>query len=254
MNTTWKVAFVTAVVVGATRDMNADQTLNGAVGLPLNPTARLPLPNSVQAQGSYFDLGSVPGNSFRFYGVHAAGRVGEMPLEISGGVERLDARGGARFSGVDRNGIALGAKYLVSPETLPRVRFAVGAGYSRALLKNWHAYVVGTRDLRRVANLIPATVHAGVRYDRFSLADVGGPKSSRASVFGGVEIPIPIRPTADLSFVGELQSKNTDGGSTPYSAAIRFRPAGQNFSAIIGLQRQGLTGDNGVFAQVGFKF
>jgi hypothetical protein len=71
------------------------------------------------------------------------------------------------------------------------------------------------------------------------------------SLYGGVEVPITRR--ADVSFVGELQSKNIDGGGTPYSASIRYRPQNQPFGASIGLQRQGL-GDTGLFLQLGYTF
>jgi hypothetical protein len=53
-----------------------------------------------------------------------------------------------------------------------------------------------------------------------------------------------------------LQSKNSNFGTAnyPYSASVRFRPANQGFSASVGVQREGITGDSGLFAQIGKTF
>lgn len=232
----------------------ADLTLNGAVGLPLNPTAQIPLPGGVRVQGSYFDAGDVGGfGDVKFYGLHAAGRIGSR-LELNGGVERLNGPG-ALGGDFDRTGLALGAKYLFTRETDPAgVRLAAGVGYSRALLRNVHAYVVGTKSLGNLTEgRTPITGHLGLRYDRFRFNTLGvNNRSSKASVYGGVEVPFTR--TGDFAFVGEVQSKNTDGGGTPYSASVRYRRAGKGFSVSAGVQRQGLINDSGLFVQLGYSF
>lgn len=237
MKNSLKVALATIALAGMTSVAHADLTINGAVGLPLNPTAQIPEPGGIRLQGNYFDLA----DGVKNYGILAAGRVAGT-LEINGGVTRLDG------AGFDRNGLAIGAKYLFSRETDPEgVRLAVGAGYDRALLKQTYAYGVASKYLGAVAEgRVPLTGHLGIRYDRFS--DVN---SRKASVFGGIEIPI----AADGTFqaVGEVGSKNIDGGSIPYSASLRYRPKGQPFGASVGIARQG-AGDSGLFAQVGYTF
>jgi len=253
MKTTFKAALATLAILGATSTARADLTLQGAVGLPLNPTAQIPSEGGVRVQADYFDLGEIAGDDLRYYGVHAAGRVADR-FEINGGVSRLDAKG--FLDGLDETGFDIGGKYLFTRETDPAgVRLAVGAGYSRALLRNTYAYVVGTKSFGRgvTEDRFPITGHLGLRYDRFRV-DQGGfvGKSNKASIYGGLEVPFTR--TGDFAFVGELQSKNADGGQAPYSASLRYRPAGQGFSASIGFQRQGIIRDNGLFAQLGFTF
>ena len=259
MKKTIKAAVAATVALGALSGAagtaRADLTLNGAVGLPLNPTAQIPLPGGVRVQGSYFDEGDVGGGSgsVKFYGLHAAGSIGSR-LEINGGVERLNGPG-ALGGDFDRTGLALGAKYLFTHETDPAgVRLAAGVGYSRALLKNVHAYVVATKSLGNLTEgRTPITGHLGLRYDRFRFDTLGiNNRSSKASVYGGVEIPFTR--TGKFAFVGELQSKNADGGNTPYSASVRYRRAGKGFSVSAGVQRQGLINSSGFFAQLGYSF
>jgi len=271
VNKMMKAALAATLVAGAAQTARADLTLNGAVGMPLNPTAQIPLQGGIRLQANYFDLGDVEEGGerlgdFKFYGLHAAGRVGQMPLEISGGVERLRAQTDEDalediFDDLDRTGLALGAKYLFTRETDPAgIRLAAGVGYSRALLNNIHAYVVGTKYLGAVTGeRVPITAHLGLRWDRFKLPEEQGAagdddKSTRVSVYGGVEIPITRG--GDFTFVGELQSKNTDfeEAKFPFSASVRFRPQNQAFSASLGIQRQGIVEDTGIFAQLGYSF
>lgn len=250
------------VALGST-SARADLTYQGAVGLPLNPTAQTPLEGGVRLQANYYDLGNANGTNVRvdskLYGLYAAGRLG--PLEVSGGVQQ--ARNHVSVLGVgnsDNNtGFTLGAKYLFSRESDPAgVRLAVGGGYADLDTfgsngRDYHAYVVGTKYLGDVTEgRVPITGHLGLRYDRYYFGSGGGKtRSNKASIYAGVEAPFTR--TGDFSFVGELQSKNIRGGSTPFSASVRYRPAAQPFSASLGLQRQGL-GDTGVFAQIGYSF
>lgn len=226
----------------------ADLTINGAVGLPLNPTARMPLPGGVRIQANYFDLGSSFNSDANFSGLYAAAALGER-IEISGGIEKLN--GTNLLNGLDRTGVALGIKYLLyKPEDLTKVRVAIGAQYSRALVRKKSLYIVGTKYLGNGdGSRVPIAAHLGVRYDRF---DNGFDTSNQASIYGGVEVPL----TADNQFsvVGELQTKNQKDGKFPYAASLRYQPKGTGFSASVGYSRQGLINSNGLFAQVGYSF
>ncbi|MDQ3815718.1 MAG: hypothetical protein M3347_17530, partial [Armatimonadota bacterium] len=196
-------------------------------------------PGSVRLQGNYYRQG----DDVEIFGGVAAGRVGER-IELSGGVQRLSGAGV-----FDKTGIVIGGKYLFTRETDPvALRIAAGGGYSNALLKNIHAYVVGTKSLSGVAGIQHnITLHGGVRWDRFEAL---GFDSDKASVFGGIEIPFTR--TGALTFVGELQSKNADGASTPYSAGVRYAiPRG--WSGTLGVARQGLN-RTGIFLEIGKNF
>jgi hypothetical protein len=204
--------------------------------------------------------GVLGGGDLNLGGIYAAGRVGER-LEVSGGLERLN---GDRFlNPLDETNVALGVKYLITRQSeapgqaLGGTRVAVGAGYSRALLRNTHAYVVGTRDFGRLsaAGRPNGAAHLGLRYDDFNARGILPERSAgKASVYGGVEVPMDAQ--GRFTAVGELQSKNSNFGTAnyPYSASVRFRPASQGFSASLGVQREGITGDSGLFAQVGKTF
>jgi len=246
----FQAALAATVMLGAASAARADLTINGAVGLPLNPTAQIPQQGGARVQGNYYDMGDGGGVDFKQYGIYAAGRVAST-IEISGGFSQFKT---SPNTALDESGLAIGAKYLFSRESDPAgVRLAVGVGYDRALLRNTHAYVVATKYLGAVTgDKVPITGHLGLRYDRFRPGS-GLLNSSKASIYGGVEVPFTR--TGDFSFVGELQSRNNEySRGVPYSASVRYRPKGQGFSASLGLQRQGLTGDNGLFAQLGYSF
>lgn len=238
MKNCFKVALATIALASISSAAHADLTINGAVGLPLNPTAQIPEQGGFRVQGNYYRLGS----GVKDYGVVGAARVAST-VEVNGGVTRLSG------TADDRTGVAFGAKYLFSRESDPAgVRLAVGAGYDRALAKQTYVYGVASKYLGTVAEgRVPITGHLGVRYDRFKDAD-----SKKASVFAGVEVPVVAN--GSVQAVGEVQSKNFEGGKIPYSASVRFRPQGQPFGASIGIARQGGTGRSGIFAQVGYTF
>lgn len=248
---------VVACFTGAAGIARADLTLNGAVGLPLNPTAQIPGTDGIRVQGNYYDLGDV-GGDLNLLGVYGAGRLTDR-LEVNGGLERVSGDGA--LDPLDETSIAIGVKYLVTRQTeetgqdLGGVRIAVGAGYSRALLRNKHAYVVATKDFSGLSGSgrPPGLVHLGLRYDDFDGGGALAGDSSRVSIYGGIEVPLDRQ--GRLHAVGELQTKNSDFGSSefPYSASLRYRTEA-GFSASAGLARQGLTGDNGLFVQVGKTF
>lgn len=238
MNKMMQAAVAATLVLGAAGSARADLTVSGEVGLPLNPTAQIPAPGGIRLQGTYVNVDGT------FYGLHAAGRIGDSPLEINGGFERVK-------NGDSDNGFSIGAKYLITRETDPiGVRIAAGVGFSDALADNIRAYVVGTRAFGNpAAGRPPITGHLGARLDRYD-DNIGGGDDTRFSIFTGVEVPITV--TGDFSFVGELGTKVVDDGGTRYSAGVRYRPAGRPFGATVGFMRP--FGDTGFFAQIGYTF
>jgi hypothetical protein len=242
-------------------------TINGAVGLPLNPTAQTPAKGAVRVQANYYKLWDDSSADSKLYGVYAAGGVTDR-LEISAGLEKQSVNGGGLIEDAfDKSGIAVGVKYLLGKQNNPDdVRFAIGAGYSRALYKNTNVYGVASKAFGTGKRII--TGHLGLRWDRFEV-DGGGTalgvpfsvddKSSKVSVFAGAEVPIDSR--GRFTLVGELQSKNADddfGGASPYSLSVRYQ-SDNGFSASVGGMRQGVLSDfvdkdRGLFAQVGKTF
>lgn len=244
-------AAVVAAFVASASVAKADLTLNGAVGLPLNPTAQIPVKDAVQVQANYFDLGQ-SGFKNQAYGVYGAGQVADG-VEISGGIERLDSDADP----LTRTGVALGAKYLFTHNSEPsKVQFAAGVGYSRSIFNNIFVYGVASKAFNSSGDRAPIIGHLGVRYDRFDFNYLGGPKSDKTSVYGGVEIPFTSK--GDFSFVGELQSKVVEfnGAKAPYSAGLRYHGVDNGFSATVGIQRRPIafTNSSRLFAQVGYAF
>ena len=235
---------------------NYGQTISGAVGLPLNPTAQIPAVGETRIQVNYFELFDAGVSDAKIYGVYAATRVGETPLEISAGVEKLSSSNDVLD--IERTGFVVGAKYLVvmDEEDPEAVRVAVGAGYSSALYKNAHVYAVASKSITTGQRVV--TGHLGVRYDRFSIIDED---SSKVSLYGGLEVPVDSR--GRFVVIGEAQSKNANdelGGKAPFSLALRYQnPSG--FSATAGIARQGVISEfddesNGgkIFVQLGTIF
>jgi len=255
MKKTLQTIIAAAVVVASASAAKADLTINGAVGLPLNPTAQIPGEGGIRVQGNYTNLGEIAGQDATLYGIYAAGRVADN-FEVNGGIEKFSGPSNG-FDDSDRTGFALGAKYLFTRESDPAgVRIAAGLGYNKAQADNTFAYVVGTKYFGEVGGeRVPITGHLGLRYDRFDYDYIGGGESKKASLFAGVEVPITRN--GDFSFVGELQSKNLDfdGAKSPYSASVRYRPEGQGLSASLGLiRRPFITNDSGFFFQLGYTF
>ena len=237
--------------------------INGAVGLPLNPTAIIPNQGSVRVQANYYDGPQLdnPGLSIdtKYYGLFAAGRVGKLPLEISGGIAKLDANADVNIFGppfdkqikngiedaVDETGIVLGIKYQLRglADDPNGVRLAVGATYNQALLRNENLYAVASKAFGVGSRAV--TAHLGVRYDRFRLQNSGSDTSSKFSVFTGAELPID--KDGRFAVVGEIGSKIADDqflAKIPYSLSLRFQNA--NGIAISGgVQRIGLFADGG---------
>ena len=251
MKQTFKAALAATFVLGAASAAHADLTYQGQVGLPLNPTAQIPMRDGVRIQADYFDFGNPGGGNVEDYGIHAAGRLGDN-LEINGGVEKFHVPNG---SPLDKTGFALGGKYLFSRESDPvGVRIAAGGGYDQAVLKDEYGFVVATKSFSGTGGGRPSvTGDLGARYDHYNEDALGG-TSSKASVYGGVEVPLTS--AGNFQAVGELQSKNNEYASAkfPYSASLRYRAPQQPWSGSIGIQRQGLTGESGVFVQVGYSF
>jgi hypothetical protein len=248
-----KVALAAALLASTAGVARADLTINGEVGLPLNPTAQIPQPNGARVQGHYYQLGDTVFGDIKNYGIGGAIRAGDR-FEVNGGVSRTDAP--TALSTLDKFGFSLGGKYLFSRETEPAgVRLALGAGYNSALFDNIRVYGVASKYLGTLTEgRTPITGHLGVRADRYDLniGGGGGGSSTRLGAFAGVEVPF----TRDgaLQFVGEVGTKTIDGGEFPFSAGLRYRMPGQGFSASIGAVRQGLVDDTGFYAQIGYSF
>lgn len=230
--------------------------------------------------GSGFERDQKIGDA-KFYGVHAAGSLGKR-AEISGGIDFLKFHGERNlgsdndsfdFGSLDGVGFSVGAKYQAYHSKDGDTLIAVGAGYSRSLFRNLNAYVVGSKAFGVGRRSV--TGHLGVRYDRFTIKGVdnydGGDfsfdeQSSKVSVFAGAEVPLDKK--GRFSLVGEIGTKNSEeldlgdlnfGSSTartqprfPYSASVRY--ARNGLAASIGVVRQGVTGDSGLFAQIGKTF
>jgi hypothetical protein len=244
---TLKVALAATVVLGAGSAAHADHNINRAVGLPLNPTAQIPEPNGVRLQANYYDLGSVGPASLKQYGLYASGRIGDN-IEINGGVDKLDT---SPNSVLDKTSFAIGAKYLFTRESDPAgVRIAAGVGYDRIRLKQTYGYIVASKYLTSVSSdHLPVVGHLGVRYDHFNVLGV---TSNKASVYAGLEAPITR--TGEVSLVGEIGSKETQGGKSVYSAGLRYRPSGSGFSVGAGWMRDSLSFSSGFFANLGYTF
>jgi hypothetical protein len=251
---------VAAGVLCAGGVAQADLTINGATGLILNPTTEMPAPGGVRVQAGYYILGDNFGGEFSYYGAHAATRLRSTPLEIYGGVSRLDVTEEfepGSTGNLERAGIDIGAKYLLREgRDADDYRVAVGAGYSRAFFKNRHVYIVASKPVKNFLNgRPPVTLHLGVRHDHYQSNDE---TSNRASIYGGVEIPINRNGT--WTFVGELQSPNHDFNvakphtSQLYSYALRVRPHGKKYSTTFGIHRQGVLSDSSLFANFGYDF
>lgn len=226
MKKTFKVALAATLALSTAQAARADLNINGAVGLPLNPTAQIPEPGGVRLQGNYYDGGDAGAGNAKYFGIFGAGRAGNN-IEINGGINRLDGAG----AGVDQTGVAIGAKYLITRESDPAgVRFAVGAGYDHALLRNFHVYGVATKYLGTVTGeRLPIAGHLGIRFDRWgSVVD-----DNKVSIFAGAEVPLTR--TGDFQVLGEIQSKNVTGGDVPYSVALRYRPRRAPFGVTAGL-------------------
>lgn len=263
-----------------TGTVQAEQGLVGEVGMTLNPTAQLPPPRVVYVRGLFSVFGDDFGGEFDFYGVHAASRIGQSRFEVSGGISRLYVTeeyfpGTADSFG--KTALDINLKYLMTPENSRnsrQLRVAVGAGYSPALLRNFHGYLVGSLPLQRTTTgsgevrAVPM-FHTGVRYDRYTspprfdnFAD-NGATSRRASVFAGTEVPL--HGAGNWVFVGEVQSKNNTFRQNQrrtglrYSYSLRYRnsagqAAGKGHFIGIGIERLGLMSDSSPFVQLGYGF
>lgn len=248
-----------AIALSCGGSVRADQTLQGAIGLPLNPTAQLPPKDLVETQATYYDLGSlslagIKISDEKYYGLQAAGRLLNR-LEVSGGFSRIHASDPLNLglSIIDKTTIDIGAKYLLTSESHKNLQVAVGVGYDRSLLRNTSAYLVADKSFALTGSLRP-TMHLGLRHDHFSTAFFGGPASSKYSVFGGLELPVDR--AGNLALVGEIQTKNNDLGreSTPYSLGVRYRVPKCGLTASAGVQRFGVFDGGGVYAKIGYAF
>ncbi|MEO6906483.1 MAG: hypothetical protein ABI210_01205, partial [Abditibacteriaceae bacterium] len=172
--------------------------ISGAVGLPLNPTAQIPDKGQWRVQGSYYDLGSGSNGTYSYsqkvYGVYAAGRVGNLPLEINVGVSKFNV-GASGYSfgntsdplNLGGTGFSIGAKYQISRSDDGTSMASIGLGYDKNLYDNLYAYIVGSKSFtdRHIVG------HVGLRYDRYKISTSGGSvSSSQPSIYVGAEVPL----------------------------------------------------------------
>lgn len=253
--------------VDVTPGTRGSLTINGAMGLPLNPTANMPAQGTARVQGNYYKLWSndtLAEADSKLYGIYVATALSDR-IEVHAGFEKQDVSadglGSNSIEEIGGSGAAFGVKYLLNkPSSARDARLAIGAGYSKALYKNTYAYLVASKGFGARNRIIQG--HIGVRYDRFEVDDTpltDKASSSQFSGFIGAEIPIDER--GRFSLVGELQTKNAKdelGGAMPYSVSLRYQN-GDGLSASFGMMRQGVlsefvTEDRGLFAQVGKTF
>lgn len=257
MNTpAWKAVIATAAILGCTQMARADLNINGETGLFLNPTAAVVQKDRPQIQGNYYDLGS--DYKDEFFGLYGAISPANK-LEISAGIDRFNSSGSIPTSW-DRNGFDVGAKYQLFTQQQKGFSLAVGAGYDRGLLNNIRVYAAASKAFNGSNRRAPVIGTLGVRWDRFD--DVGLPdSSSQASVYAGLEVPVVS--SGELSAIGEIQSKNTDGTFGPdekfaYAVGLRYHPKSQAFSISAGVARQGINtpweNNSRLFVQVGYTF
>lgn len=252
MKNTWKAVVATIALLGATQAARADLNISGETGLILNPTAQIAQKGQVRLQANYYDSGSDWDD--KYYGVFGAIQPADK-LEVSGGISKYRS-GDPDWN---RSSFAIGAKYQLMSQAEKGLDVAIGAGYNGALARNVHAYIAATRSLGVPGRTI-VTGTVGARWDRFN--DHVGSKSSKASLFAGVEVPITLG--GNVSLIGEVQSKNIssgfslESGNIPYSLGLRYKPAGQGLSLTAGLQRHGVNtpweNSSKLFAQVGYTF
>lgn len=235
----------TALVCGSAQ---ADLGMNGETGGRLNPTADTAPVAHVSLAASVDSLGTTPAPSNRLslIGVQAATGL-PAGFEVSGAWQKLRVSGAGPLSPLDKSGVALGGKYVL-PGNHGGWKVAAGAGISTALLDNRHAYLVATRSLG-VQPVASAQLSLGLRYDHFSLGDIGGPHSNKVSVYGVASV----RVTPWVAVTGELQSRNAKftGSTTPYSLGVSLSRPGSPFNLSVGVERQGLVDDSGAYLQLG---
>ena len=271
MKHTLTAALAASMMLGLAPLAHADMDANGEVGLPLNPTAQIPMVGGMRVQGDYFKLNG----GAKTYGLHVAGRVGTN-WELSGGLARLGSTG---VGALDKTGVDLNAKYLISRESDPvGVKLAVGAGYSDSQFKNIHIFGVATKSLGALTpNVAPVTGHLGLRWDRFNASRLNAAfappffsNSSMASIYAGLEVPFT--KTGELGMVAEIASKNIKfksaggnlNGSSPYAIGLRYRPSNSGFGVTVGAARSsmsslgaaaaGTSASAKLFVQLGYTF
>ncbi|MEO6909259.1 MAG: hypothetical protein ABI210_15365 [Abditibacteriaceae bacterium] len=261
MKHTWKAALavVTVAMIGTAGAARADLNISGETGLILNPTAEIVQKGHPQIQANYYDFDG--GDKDKVYGIYGAIQAADK-LEVSAGIDKFSSD----YKPWDRSGFALGAKYQLLNHIDKGFDLAVGAGFDSGFQRNTHVYVAATKAFHSGADRASVMGTLGVRWDHFNDGDDS--KSSQASVYAGVQVPITR--TGELSVIGEIQSKNISSsyvsyewgkGSSakfPYALGLRYHPRDQAFSVTAGVQRQGFDTPGStspkLFVQAGYTF
>jgi len=248
MKYTWKIGMAAVFVMSAAPAVKADLSLGGQTGLFINPTAGIVEKKHPEVAGQYVRY-SDRGYHINGFSVHGALQAVDS-LEVSASYIHY----GDKYS-YSENNWRIGAKYQILNQQEKGIDLAVGADflqYNANIDGNAYAlYLAATRDFTLKEDRAPIKGTLGLRWDKDD--PDGYDSSSKASVFGGVEIPLTR--TGQVSLIGELASKSSDHRKSVWDVGVRYHPRGTGFSlgagygSIWGLQR-GSTW----FAQVGYQF
>lgn len=234
MKTITKVLLTTVTALGMSSAAQADLTLSGASGMFLNPDGRIHSSVVPQVQANYNDL-----DHGKSYGVYGAFSVGGK-TELGAGVGHLESYGESN------SGFAVNIKQSLIGVPGVGTQVAVGAGYDDIHYGNLYGYLAATQDFGSKIGGYGISATLGLRWDRFGKEI----DSTKTSIYGGVDIEL----NEKLHLIGELQSRNTQNGESPYALGVRYSPlSGVTLGA--GFQRTGWSGDSGqFFLQAGYKF
>lgn len=234
MKHTWKAALAVATVamIGTAGAAKADLTLDGQTGLFANPTAEVLKKGTSEVQVSYDRLSA---NGGHVSDVNAGFAFSPLDkLELSANTDRLSV-GGEHISSS-----RLGLKYQFINQADKGYDVAAGLNYGSVFIYDqWTLYAAATKAFNLSHNRAPVKGTLGVRWDRFSAYSQS---ESKASVYGGVEVPL----TSDgkFSLIGELGSKVFDYGQSTYAIGLRYHPQSSGFSLGAGYGRIANSGIN----------
>ena len=238
MKHTWKAALAVATVamIGTAGAAKADLTLDGQTGLFANPTAEVLKKGASEVQVNYNRL-SAEGEHVSDIGAGFAFSPLDK-LELSANTDRLSVEG--EHLSTSR----LGLKYQFINQADKGFDVAAGVNYGSVyVLDQWTVYAAATKAFNLSHNRAPVKGTLGVRWDRFSEY---GYSESKASVYGGAEVPL----TSDgkFSLVGELGSKIFDYGQSTYAIGLRYHPQASGFSIGAGYGRIASSGIGSILA------
>lgn len=251
MKHTWKVALAVAVLAGSAGVAKADLTLEGQTGLFLNPTAEIAKKGAPEISVSYV-RNTDDGYKEKEYGIYGAIQAADR-LELSAGYHHY-MNDTYDYSG---NTWHIGGKYQILNQKDKGFDLAAGADYGRynesgdSYSENYYLlYLAATKSFQTSSDRAPIQGTVGLRWDKSTYND-GYPSDSKASVYAGVQVPVTR--TGEVSLIGELGSKQYDGGESIYAIGVRYHPKNTGLSLGVGYGRPWGYG-HALFAQVGYAF